>query len=214
MMDPIVEPFTGRVRQVDLNPPQIPYLSNVTGDWITAEQATDPGYWAGHVRQTVRFDEGLQKLLQEPEQVLLEVGPGRVLNTLAIRHPDKLREQVTLSSVRHPKEKIQSDTAFLLTTLGKLWLAGVKADWSEFYRHERRHRVPLPTYPFERKRHWIAPPINKASASGAFQAPENTEAEYPTEEAAASSSDLSSLCCSPKSDGTKDRKNMAGFSDN
>ncbi len=167
MMDPIVEPFTRRVRSLDLKPPQMPYLSNVTGDWITAEQATDPGYWAGHMRQTVRFDDGLRKLLQEPEQILLEVGPGRTLSTLAKRHPDKAREQLTLTSVRHPKEKIQSDAAFLLTTLGKLWLAGVKVDWDGFYVHEHRHRVPLPTYPFERQRYWIDPPKHTDTGTAA-----------------------------------------------
>jgi len=157
MMEPILEPFTERVKQVSLKPPQIPYLSNVTGTWITAEQATDSNYWVKHLRQTVRFAEGLQELLKEPAQILLEVGPGKTLSTLARRHPDKQAEQVVLSSVRHPQE-LGSDVAFLLNALGQLWLAGVKVDWSGFYTHEQRHRLPLPTYPFERQRYWIEPP--------------------------------------------------------
>jgi acyl transferase domain-containing protein len=157
MMEPILEPFTERVKQVTLKPPQIPYLSNVTGTWITAEQATDSTYWRQHLRQTVRFAEGLQELLKEPAQILLEVGPGKTLSTLARRHPDKQAEQVVLSSVRHPQEP-GSDVAFLLNALGQLWLAGVKVDWSGFYTHEQRHRLPLPTYPFERQRYWIEPP--------------------------------------------------------
>jgi len=157
MMEPILKPFTERVKQVSLKPPQIPYLSNVTGTWITAKQATDPNYWRQHLRQTVRFAEGLQELLKEPAQILLEVGPGKTLSTLARRHPDKQAEQVVLSSVRHPQEP-GSDVAFLLNALGQLWLAGVKVDWSGFYTHEQRHRLPLPTYPFERQRYWIEPP--------------------------------------------------------
>jgi len=88
MMEPILEPFTERVKQVSLKPPQIPYLSNVTGTWITAQEATAPSYWARHLRQTVRFAEGLQELLKEPAQILLEVGPGWTLSKLTRRHPD------------------------------------------------------------------------------------------------------------------------------
>ena len=156
MMEPILEAFTERVKQVRLNAPKIRYISNVTGNWITAAEATDPSYWAKHLRQTVRFAEGLEKLLQEPEQVLLEVGPGKTLTTLAIQHPNKAPEQVALSSLRHPKD-CQPDGAFVLTALGKLWLAGANVDWSGFYAEEQRYRLPLPTYPFERESYWIEP---------------------------------------------------------
>ncbi|RKZ90554.1 MAG: hypothetical protein DRR19_09725, partial [Candidatus Parabeggiatoa sp. nov. 1] len=161
MMTPILASFTERVKQVRLNPPQIPYVSNVTGTWITAAEASEPSYWAKHLRQTVRFADGMQKVLEDSARILLEVGPGRTLSTLARQHPDKEAEQVVLSSLRHPQDS-QSDVAFLLNTLGKLWLAGGAVDWSGFYAYERRHRLPLPTYPFERQRYWIDPPsINK-----------------------------------------------------
>ncbi|MFN6560833.1 MAG: SDR family oxidoreductase [Nostoc sp. ChiSLP01] len=156
MMDPILEPFTLAVKKVTLNPPQIPYLSNVTGSWITTSQATDPNYWAKHLRSCVRFSEGLQQLLKEPEQILLEVGPGRTLSTLATQHSDKTAKQVVLTSLRHPQDR-QSDVEFLLATLGKLWLFGVKVNWSGFYSQQKRLRTPLPTYPFERQRYWIEP---------------------------------------------------------
>lgn len=158
MMDPLVAPFTELVKKVQLNPPQIPYLSNVTGTWITEQEATDPKYWASHLRQTVRFSDGLKNLLQNPEQILLEVGPGRTLGTLARQHPARSSEQIILTSLRHPSEASESDTAFILKTLGRLWLSGKKVDWPEFYKDELRCRIPLPTYPFERKRHWIDPP--------------------------------------------------------
>ena len=156
IMDPIVEPFTTHVNTIHLKPPQIPYVSNVTGTWITPAEATSPSYWARHLRQTVRFAEGLSDLLQDPERVLLEVGPGHTLSTFARQHPDKAPGQVVLSSLRHPQDQ-QSDMAFLLNTLGQLWLAGLQVDWFRFYAHERRHRIPLPTYPFERQRYWIEP---------------------------------------------------------
>ncbi|KYC36603.1 beta-ketoacyl synthase [Scytonema hofmannii PCC 7110] len=150
MMEPIIEPFIKEVKKVQLNPPQIPFISNVTGTWITAEQATDPNYWARHLRQPVQFATGISTLLQEPDRILLEVGPGRTLCTFAQKHSDS----PALCSLRHPKEK-QSDVVFVLNTLGKLWLYGVQVDWSGFYAHEHRHRLPLPTYPFERQRYWI-----------------------------------------------------------
>ncbi|KOP26797.1 non-ribosomal peptide synthase [Hapalosiphon sp. MRB220] len=154
MMAPILEPFMQEVRKVKLNSPQIPFISNVTGTWITAAEATDARYWAKHLRQTVYFSAGITQLLQEPNRILLEVGPGRTLRTLVKQHSSLLTDQVVLSSLRHPQEE-QPDTAFLLNTLGQLWLAGVNINWSNFYAHERRHRVPLPTYPFERQRYWI-----------------------------------------------------------
>jgi acyl transferase domain-containing protein/acyl carrier protein len=154
MMEPILEPFTEAVRKVKLNPPQIPFISNVTGTWITVEEATDPHYWAKHLRQTVRFGDGISQLLETPRRILLEVGPGRTLCTLVQQHSTQAIEQVVLPSLRHPKDRT-SDVDFLLKILGRLWLAGVAIDWSGFYRHEQRHRVPLPTYPFERQRYWI-----------------------------------------------------------
>jgi acyl transferase domain-containing protein len=156
MMDPILEIFTEQVKQVALNPPRIPFVSNVTGRWVTWDEVMDPAYWARHMRQTVRFAEGLHVLLKEPGRILLEVGPGQTLSSLAKLHPDKVTDQVVLSSLRHPNTT-QSDVAFLLNTLGRLWLSGLDLDWAKFYANERRHRLPLPTYPFQRQRYWVDP---------------------------------------------------------
>lgn len=153
MMEPIIEPFRAQVEKINLKAPQIPFVSNVTGTLITQQEATNPSYWAQHLRQKVRFREGISKLLQ-PKQILLEVGPGRTLSTFARQHIEPDTQQVVLSSLRHPKDQ-QSDVAFLLNTLGQLWLIGLQVNWSGFYAHERRHRLSLPTYPFERQRYWI-----------------------------------------------------------
>ncbi len=154
MMDPILDEFKAQVAKTERSAPQIPCISNLTGDWLTAEQAADPTYWASHMRQAVRFAQGVEKLLGDPAQILLEVGPGRTLTTLATRHPAKQTDTVILSSLRHPQDQ-QSDSAFLLNTLGKLWLAGAKINWDGFYADEQRQRIPLPTYPFERQRYWV-----------------------------------------------------------
>src|SRR5262249_24091042 len=156
MMEPILEPFSVHVNTVHLKPPHIPYVSNVTGTWITPAEAMSPSYWVRHLRHTVYFAKGLRELLQDPERILLEVGPGRTLSTFARQHPDKAPEQVVLASLRHSQDQ-QSDVEFLLHTVGQLWLAGRPVDGSRFYVHERRQRIPLPTYPFERQRYWIEP---------------------------------------------------------
>ena len=156
MMEPILAAFTEQVQAVNLQPPQIPVISNVTGTWLTAEEATNPTYWAKHLRQTVHFASGVAELLKEPELILLEVGPRRTLSTLVKGQPERT-EQVVLNSLPHAQAE-QSEMAYLLTTLGQLWLAGGAIDWDGFYAHERRHRLPLPTYPFERQPYWIEPP--------------------------------------------------------
>ncbi|MFZ0962497.1 MAG: SDR family NAD(P)-dependent oxidoreductase [Terriglobia bacterium] len=155
MMDPILATFAREVERVDLHPPGIPIVSTVTGTWTHSEIATSD-YWARNLRQTVRFSNCVQELMKEPSRILLEVGPGTTLGTCARQHPGGSGKRIVLSTIRHPQEQT-SDIAFILNTLGRLWLANVEIDWSEFYKNERRHRVPLPTYPFERQRYWVEP---------------------------------------------------------
>ncbi|HEY0781529.1 MAG TPA: acyltransferase domain-containing protein, partial [Thermoanaerobaculia bacterium] len=154
MMEPALAPFLAEVAKVDLKAPQMPYLSNVTGTWITAAQATDPGYWAQHLRGTVRFADGLAELYREPQRALVEVGPGQSLATLARQHPARKSGHAVVASSRHPKDA-QDDQAVVLGALGQLWLAGVDVDWAGFHAGERRHRVVLPTYPFEGRHYFI-----------------------------------------------------------
>lgn len=154
MMQPILEEFKLAIKKVKLTPPEIPFISNVTGTWITENEATNPSYWSQHLRQTVRFSAGIFELLKQPEAIFLEIGPGRTLSSLTKRHLEPDAKHLVLNSLRHPQEQ-QSDLALLLNALGRLWMAGIKIDWSGFYTHESRHRLPLPTYPFERQRYWI-----------------------------------------------------------
>jgi amino acid adenylation domain-containing protein len=154
-MEPLAPALTRLARGLRLAPPKIPYISDVTGAWITAAEATDPGYWARHLCRPVRFAAGLAALWKDPARVLLEVGPGFGLSTLAMQSVgEESSERLVLPSLRNEHDH-QPDEAFLLGTLGKLWLAGVEIDWQGFWRHEQRHRVRLPGYPFERSRFWI-----------------------------------------------------------
>ncbi|SFM28751.1 type I polyketide synthase [Nitrosomonas communis] len=154
MVEPLLPAFIEQVAQVKRQSPKIPFFSNLRGDWITPQEAIDPHYWGQHVRGTVRFNDGLHALLADPAQVLVEVGPGETLTTLAQRHPLANPGQLTLSSLPHPNRSYSAQKHLYLT-LGKLWLNGVAIDWNQFYAHERRYRVPLPTYPFDRQSYWI-----------------------------------------------------------
>ena len=154
MVAPAVEPFAALVREVPLCVPTIPFVSNVTGRWITDAQATDPQYWARHLREPVRFADGVGELLRaEPGHVLLEVGPGQTLAPLARQHPAASGRTI-LATLQEGQE----DDEGALTALGRLWLEGVGVDWHAFHAGETRLRVPLPTYPFQRERYWIEPP--------------------------------------------------------
>ena len=170
MLEPVVAPFTALLATVKLSAPKLPYVSNVTGTWITNEQATDPVYWARHLRQAVRFADGVGTLLTRTEQVLLEVGPGATLTTLARQHTARNAAHVIQASLPGGRDAA-ADTAALLAALGRLWQAGVEVDWSVLHRGETRRRVPLPTYPFERKRHFIEPDLSRVAPARASAAP-------------------------------------------
>ncbi|MEM9926212.1 MAG: acyltransferase domain-containing protein, partial [Cyanobacteria bacterium P01_D01_bin.50] len=155
MMESAVTPLVAKIGQIKLNSPSLPFISNVTGNWITPQQATDPNYWGNHLRQTVRFFDGIIEVLQQSSPILLEVGAGRTLSTIAKQAiANQKQSALSLTSLRHPQEK-KSDQDLILNTLGQLWKLGVEVDWKGFHGGEKRQRVPLPTYPFERKRYWV-----------------------------------------------------------
>jgi len=156
MMDPILDSFTEMVESIGRRAPKIPFISNLTGTWITADQAQDPGYWRRHLRSTVHFARGLQELLRAPEAIFLEIGPGNTLQTLARQQPGQSPDQFMLASMRSPQEQ-QADVAFLLSAISQLWLHGAHINWKAFFAHEHRKRLELPTYPFERQSYWIGP---------------------------------------------------------
>lgn len=164
MMQDAADKFASEMAGVRLNPPRIPFLSNLTGSWIAEADATRIGYWAEHLRRPVRFSDCIVHLLEEPHSVFLEVGPGRTLCTLVQRHLKKSGLPIAVPSLRHPLEK-KSDTEKILTALGKMWEVGIDCDWVGFYRGRAHRRTPLPGYPFEGRRFWpnnkCAPPVHR-----------------------------------------------------
>lgn len=153
LIDPILPAFSEFVRGIKLSPPTIPFVSNLTGQWITDEEATDPGYWTRHLRETVRFDRGLERILEDETVALLEVGPGQGLTAIARQHPAH-SEQPVMASLPHPQDEAPDD-AFAIATLGRLWAHGVDVDWRAYHAPANPRRIPLPTYPFQRKRYWL-----------------------------------------------------------
>jgi acyl transferase domain-containing protein len=129
MMDPILNEFETHVGRLTLNKPQIPFISNVTGKWINPEDAVNPRYWAAHLRETVRFAEGLKELMNTRDAVFLEVGPGVVLSTLAHQYKSKESNHCVVNLVRSPEQEI-SDREYLMKKIGMLWLYGTRIDWT------------------------------------------------------------------------------------
>jgi len=148
LMDAALEPFSRALTRVHFSSPRLRFLSCVTGEWIRPEQATDPGYWVSQLRSTVRFSDGVRAAAALPRPVLLEVGPMQVLSKIARAH--RVDVVPSLSEPDHGK----SDDATILHALGELWNRGARVNWTAFHQGEQRRRVPLPPYPFERRRYW------------------------------------------------------------
>ena len=167
-----VEPFAAAVGRCRLGRPSIPFLSNVSGTWITDDEARDPGYWARHLVATVRFADGLGKLLADPGRLLLEVGPGETLANIARELPAAAGRPV-LSTLGGGDPGLPEE-ARVLEAAGGLWVAGVELDWPALDPGGGHRRVPLPSYPFERHRHWIAGAAPPASPAAPAAEPERS----------------------------------------
>ena len=160
MLESILGRFESYLRGIRLNPPKLPIVSNRDGAMLSAQQATDPMYWVGHLRNTVRFADCMATLVAtNPQRVYLEVGPGKALGSLA--QANGVPASQVINSLRHPEFDVPDDVWFL-GTLGRLWANGVAVDWEPIWGEARRHRVPLPTYAFQRKPYFIEPGAAKA----------------------------------------------------
>ncbi len=155
MLDGILEEYRGFLRSLTLKTPQIPLMSNRTGETLTDAQATDPDYWAGQLRNTVLFADCINTLAVVPNRVFLEVGPGKALSSLAQMAPDVAPTQA-LSSLRHPDQDL-ADDAYFFGVIGRLWACGFNADWGQIWGEAKRNRLPLPTYAYQRSRYFIEP---------------------------------------------------------
>ncbi|HEY3919587.1 MAG TPA: beta-ketoacyl synthase N-terminal-like domain-containing protein [Stellaceae bacterium] len=157
MMEPILDTFRGLVAAVPRQPPAIPFLSNLTGSWITAEAAQDPNYWADHLRHAVRFAEGVGALTETPDLCLIEIGPGRALTGAARQH-EKIGERNLLLNAMRRREDTRNELAVALEALGRLWAAGAPVRWEALDEGARRRRVHLPTYAFDHRRYNLVAP--------------------------------------------------------
>ncbi|SFE45209.1 Acyl transferase domain-containing protein [Sulfitobacter brevis] len=153
MLEPILARYRAFLEGLDLQAPELVFMSNRTGAPITAEQATDPDYWVGQLRSTVNFADCISTLGATRKPVFLEVGPGRALNALTQMNHNVGAGQV-VSTLRHPDHNV-ADDAYFISVIGRLWACGVEADWSQIWGEARRNRVVLPTYQFQRARYFI-----------------------------------------------------------
>ncbi|MBI5815647.1 MAG: acyltransferase domain-containing protein [Nitrospinae bacterium] len=150
MMEPAVAEFEKIVRDMKLDAPRFAFISNVTGTWITKEDAVDPAYWSKHIRATVRFSGGVREIMKKYEDAaFLEAGPGRTLSGLVSRHGAKL----SVACLPHPGEEVD-DVEKALDALGRLWVNGARVDWQGFNEGREGCRVSLPKYPFEKRPYW------------------------------------------------------------
>lgn len=157
MMEPAVEPLRAHVASVRRNAPVIPFVSNLTGEWIGNDEATDPAYWARHLRATVRFRDGARLLTELPNPVLIECGPGRTLNGLMRQQIAPDSNALLLSTLPQAPQEDRPAHVTALEAAARCWTAGVDLNWKRVSRDAKSRRVSLPGYPFERHRHWVEP---------------------------------------------------------
>ncbi len=179
LIDPVLDEFHSFAETMDLRPPEIPIISNVHGRVATDDEITSPGYWAEHLRQTVRFVDGLATAFEAGGEVLVEIGPGQTLSGFARQHPGRSSSTIVAASLPHAREAV-ADDRFFLNAVGRLWANGVPVDLARLYAGERRSRIPLPTYPFERTRHWIEPATMVEGGTSMDRLRENDPADIDT----------------------------------
>jgi amino acid adenylation domain-containing protein len=154
MMEPCLEIFVEEVKKIQLDVPQIKFISNVTGSWITDAEAVDPDYWGRQLRETVRFSDGLATVFRDGGDLLLEAGAGKTLSSLAGAHPEKPDGVRIIRSLPCMGDGI-TDQGFITQSVAQFWLNGLMPNWSNFHPRRDRRRVQLPTYPFEHQSFWI-----------------------------------------------------------
>jgi len=165
MMAPLMEEFEQCVLRAEPRAPRLPYVSNLTGTWVTSVQARSPRYWAEHLRKEVLFGEGIRMLQENPERIFLEVGPGQTLGAL-VRQNAGPHGKLTVVASLSLSQETKADAEVLWGALGRLWMVGAPLEAKGFYAGERRQRIPLPTYPFQRKPYWVEPRRSVQAQSG------------------------------------------------
>ena len=147
-MDPVLEEFEAYLKTIHYNNPDIPFVSNYTGKWITNEDAKNPSYWVKHLRHTVKFSEGIKTIKTKGDTVYIEVGPSRTLanfvKTIAV---DTM--PTVFNTIRHPKER-KNDYHYFLQQIGTFWLEGFDINWKHLHENKVYRKMSLPTYAFQK----------------------------------------------------------------
>ncbi|MBP9741725.1 MAG: amino acid adenylation domain-containing protein [Burkholderiales bacterium] len=160
LMDSILDSFEELFSNIILSKPIIPIISNVTGTWLTDDEAINPKYWRTHLRQTVQFKLGIESLLITNYKLFLEIGPGFTLSAFAKEIVQTSKAECTVISSLPNHKKLYTEDYTLLLALGTLWQHGHKVNWKFLYKEEARRHISIPTYSFLRKRHWIEPDLS------------------------------------------------------
>lgn len=148
--------FKDMFTAINLSAPAIPIVSSLTGTWLSAEEATTSGYWHRHMCDAVKIDAGLHTLISDAHSFFVEVGPGQSISTLLqerIRVENKTTHMIQIL----PGDPNKNEYYHLISAFGALWQSGISIDWHRNYENERRRRIPLPTYAFQRQRYWVEP---------------------------------------------------------
>lgn len=170
MMRPVIGRFIIEFETLKLSPPAIKIISNVTGNWLSDEQATDPCYWGEHLLSTVRFADGITTLFSEEPYLSVEIGPGNTLASFVRSHVLCPSEHVVCSTLPHARTADGDNCVTFARCLAKLWESTVQVDWNALHEGEKRQRIPLPTYPFERQRYFLKPLAGNSLSGGARRA--------------------------------------------
>lgn len=155
LLDPILPRFRAYLESITLNKPDLPFLSNSTGEFITDQMAMDPEYWVSHLRNSVRFGACAARLAAEEDVIFIEVGPGKILGSMLSLCPEIPRGRY-VNALRHGAEKVEDDQTFM-TALLRVWALGGAMDWQTIWGDGRRLRLPLPGYAFQKTRYFIEP---------------------------------------------------------
>ncbi|MFF5720924.1 type I polyketide synthase [Streptomyces buecherae] len=165
LMEPVLEEFRQVIAGLSYEAPAIPLVSNVTGELATVEQVRDPGYWVRHIREAVRFADGVATLHREGVRVFVELGPDGVLSAAGA---ESAEQALFASALRKGREEVRT----LLTALGQVWTHGVTVDWAAFFAGTGARRVELPTYAFQHENFWPELPAGPRERSAAGVAEE------------------------------------------
>ncbi len=159
LIEPMIEEFAEVAKELTYGEPQLPIVSNLSGELLAAEQATDPAYWVSHVRAPVRFADGVRTLMAQGATTLVELGPDPVLTAMAAEClAAEERPPALIPTLREGRDEPEA----AILALGAAHVAGATVAWQRFFAGSDPKRAALPTYPFQRKRYWLS----QASASG------------------------------------------------